>query len=248
MKRILKSSLNRLLVRCGRRYLSHFQGLIEPVYLQRLFEYFDIDCVFDVGANAGQYGQMLRKKVGYRGRIISFEPIPELAERVEAISAKDPLWEIIRLALSSEDGSAQFNVMKDSQFSSLQEPKHVLDGLFDDANSVDRRSTVRVARLDSLYQELQSKYKFSRPFLKMDTQGHDLSVVAGAGNCLANFIGMQSELAVVGLYQDAPLFDEVIRGYSDLGFFLSGFVPNNAGHFPILVETDGIFIRSDLRS
>ena len=44
----------------------------EVLRLRQVFGVFSIDCVFDVGANMGQYALMLRKKVGYRGLIISF--------------------------------------------------------------------------------------------------------------------------------------------------------------------------------
>jgi hypothetical protein len=80
----------------------------------------------------------------------------------------------------------------------------------------------------------------------MDTQGHDLSVFGGANFSIKHFIGIQSELSIVPLYQNIPRFDKVIAEYRKMGFHLSGLVPNNAGHFPKLIEIDGIFLNEML--
>ena len=45
-------------------------------YLRRLFRHLSVDLVIDVGANEGQFGTFLRERVGYAGRIASFEPRP----------------------------------------------------------------------------------------------------------------------------------------------------------------------------
>lgn len=41
----------------------------------------DVDAVVDVGANAGQYGELLRAS-GFRGRLISLEPVGEAFEQL----------------------------------------------------------------------------------------------------------------------------------------------------------------------
>jgi hypothetical protein len=47
-------------------------GIVHGEYqLQRLLQMLEIDLVFDIGANIGQYGLQLRKQVGYMGRILS---------------------------------------------------------------------------------------------------------------------------------------------------------------------------------
>ena len=70
--------------------VGHVALVFEWEHRRRLFEHFAIDCVFDIGANAGQYATMLRTRVGYRGHIVSYEPIPELAAKIRAAAALDP--------------------------------------------------------------------------------------------------------------------------------------------------------------
>lgn len=219
----------------------------EQYHLKRLLDYYAVDCVFDVGANHGQYAQMLRKKAGYKGLIISFEPIPEAAAYLRKCSSNDSLWLIEELALSNQDGTQTFNVMSSSQFSSLSAPRHDETDMFSQENHVDHAVSVRTELLDTAYARLHATYGFKQPFLKLDTQGYDLSIIEAASNpILERFIGLQSELAVKKLYADSVDFRTVLSRYEERGFTLSAFVPNNAGHFPLLVETDCIMIRSSL--
>jgi FkbM family methyltransferase len=220
--------------------------LPEQTQLQRLLAHFDVDCVFDVGANTGQYATMLRRKAGFDGRIISFEPIPEAAAEIRRRAQHDALWTVEELALADTTEPRQFNVMAGSEFSSLSAPRTDEVGRFSVMNRPVRSITVQSETLASSFERLQTQHKFKRPFLKMDTQGFDLSVLRGAGAALSSFVGFQSELSIRRIYQDAADFREAITYYQSLGFDLSAFVPNNAGHFPALIEIDCIMVRRDL--
>src|SRR5215212_830167 len=72
----------------------------------RLLRSRGITLLVDVGANVGEFGASVRAS-GFRGRIVSCEPLSgpyaELAER----SATDPAWESRKLALGGRDGSAE---------------------------------------------------------------------------------------------------------------------------------------------
>jgi hypothetical protein len=78
--------------------------LLEDDFLERFFQYFEIDCVFDVGANMGQYAKKIRRKLNYKGRIISFEPIPDVATQLRREAEKDILWFVEEVALDSVTG------------------------------------------------------------------------------------------------------------------------------------------------
>lgn len=219
----------------------------EAEHLRRLLAHCQVDCVFDVGANNGQYAKMLRTKAGYRGRIVSFEPNPVAAVLARKAAEGDSLWTVEECALSSADGTQAFNVMRESEFSSLSQPRRAEDVvLFADKNVVERSVIVRTETVTSAYLRLEAQYGFARPFLKLDTQGFDVQIVANAGPSLEHFVGLQSELAIRKLYDQSVDFREAISVYESAGFELSAFVPNNAGHFPHLMEIDCVMIRRAL--
>jgi FkbM family methyltransferase len=223
----------------------HLYKYCERDHLKRLLQHYQIDCVFDVGANDGQYATMLRKDVGFKGLIFSFEPNPAAAEHAMRQAQHDARWHVEQMAISVSDGVQSFNVMADSQFSSLSAPRHDESDLFRDWNKVNQTIEVKTETLTTAYRRLQALHGFNRPFLKMDTQGYDVEIVTHAGPALAEFLGLQSELAVKKLYENSVDFKKAIEVYESCGFELSAFVPNNGGHFPHLVETDCIMIRKD---
>jgi hypothetical protein len=74
-----------------------------PQHLMALLELYRVNCVLDVGANRGQYGTLLRE-AGYAGRIVSFEPVPHIAQQLEAVAAKDGNWSVHRVRWAARTG------------------------------------------------------------------------------------------------------------------------------------------------
>ena len=220
--------------------------LFEREHLKRFLSEFHIDCVFDVGANEGQYGQMIRE-LGFRGPIISFEPIPTMANTLKKKVKHDPQWFVEEVALDSEIRDTSFNVMRSSQFSSLSMPSHADTDLFREENAVAYTVELRTQLLSTFISQYELQLGFKRPFLKMDTQGNDLAVAQGAGDCLSRFIGLQSELAIKKIYDAAGDYRSLIEYYTGRGFELSALVPNNRGHFPTLIEIDCIMFNTKRR-
>lgn len=182
---------------------------IELSHLRHLLRNLDINCVLDVGANLGQFASELRS-IGYRGRIVSFEPVEHAYITLSQRFAGDDEWQGYKLALGSKNEDATINVHPLSGMSSLLEWR---EG--------DRRvepEEIEVRRLDSLFPDLIGGIERPRIFLKMDTQGYDLEVFRGAADCAAAILGLQSELSIRPLYENMPHYLEALKRFEEAGF------------------------------
>jgi len=65
-----------------------------------LIKKLQVNLVLDVGANRGFYAKHLRAS-GYKGQIVSFEPIPREADSVRSLSKDDPDWSVEEYALEA---------------------------------------------------------------------------------------------------------------------------------------------------
>lgn len=241
MPNFLKTGVANIAQRFGYTIIPMWQEDSFPIvrYMRRLFALLDIDLVLDVGANEGQYYEFLREQVGYRGQVVSFEPVPHLFAALHARAAGTPNWQVDRRALGQEAGTSGFNIMKNTQMSSFLTPDHSRTGpLLVDHNMVLEQVSVDVTTLDHILPELMARMGTRNLYLKMDTQGFDLEVIKGASATLSGIAALQSEASVVPVYADMPPFDEFIRALEGRGFALSGIYPNNFIFFPRMIEFD----------
>jgi hypothetical protein len=76
-RRVIAMTATRTLLPVDGQVLTSWIG--PHFFLVRFIERFDVDCVFDVGANRRQFKTMVREVIGFYGPIIPFEPLPVLA-------------------------------------------------------------------------------------------------------------------------------------------------------------------------
>jgi FkbM family methyltransferase len=243
LKNLLRQSGHRLFQSAESHLLQHWRRYrrAEERHLERLLAALEIDCVFDVGANAGQYATMLRDYCDYKGLIISFEPTPNLVEGLKTAASRDPLWHIEPVALGKAKGELIFRTWKQSQSNSFLP---LAPGAADALSNADATEIkVGVQTLNDIFPTLRSRYGFKRPFLKMDTQGYDLEVFAGGLSIMDQMLGLQSELSIQPYYDGAPDWLHALASYKAAGFILSTMIDNNDHQFPILHEMDCIMIR-----
>jgi hypothetical protein len=82
-----------------------------------------------------------------------------------------------------------------------------------------------VRTLDDVIDQVVAGIREPRIYLKMDTQGYDQHVLAGAERSLASVVALQSEVAVQHLYDHVPNFETAVARFGDLGFAPVGFFP-----------------------
>lgn len=201
----------------------------------------DIDLVIDVGANIGQYGRDLRRH-GYRGRIVSFEPLSSAHSRLQANSAGDTSWTVApRCAIGSSDGEITINVSENSVSSSVLPLSDALTSSAPGAKYVQAESTP----LKTLDRALSGLIGPShRAFLKIDTQGYESEVLKGAVSTLMQTAAICVEASLVPLYAGQPLWLSIIEQLERAGWMLwdvsSAFSDPTTGQ---LLQVDMVFTR-----
>jgi FkbM family methyltransferase len=200
----------------------------------------DCDLVVDVGANAGQFASKLRP-LGYRGAILSIEPLDDVIGELQAKAAPDPLWIVKQVAIGDRPGRMEINVSRNTVYSSIL-PLADLAQKF--ANTeITRTQAIDVDTLDNVLAEVPGK----RPFIKIDTQGFEQQVLAGAARTLERCVGLLLELPVEHLYEGVWSFPQAIVHLEQLGFRLAQILPVNcrAEDAAAALEFDCVFRRDD---
>lgn len=227
LKKYLKETLIKLAQAREYELLPTWTFERQPLarHLKAVFALYKIDCVFDVGGNMGQYHDLLREDVGFKGLILSFEPVGKYVKILEARSAADPQWRVYDFALGSVATEATINVTKSPGLNSFLAPRADSVPGYWSADEVSGTEQVQIRVLDELFQSLRLEHGFHAPYLKLDTQGFDLEVLKGSHQALSEFRALQTEASIKPLYQGMPDYLEIIRYLAAAGFEVSGMFP-----------------------
>jgi FkbM family methyltransferase len=234
--------LQRLARRLGYDLTPRRKARSPNAQLVAVLAHFGITCVLDVGANLGQYGSMLRAW-GYRGRIVSFEPQEGIHAALERRAAADPAWQVApRMALGAQSSEREIEVSAEPDMSSIL-PQSALLRQISPSSAVIRKETAPMRRLD----EVAGSYlrPDERAFLKIDTQGYEAEVLAGAGALLDRLAGMQLEMALVPIYEGERDFRTTFDQLTAAGFepylLLPGYFERKLAR---QLQVDGVFMRT----
>ena len=202
----------------------------------------NVNLIFDVGANAGQFGVLLRE-IGFDGKIISFEPLSDAREILLNISKNDPLWQIaLQTAIGEENGEIEIQIAGNSQSSSVLDMLDTHVRAAPDSKYIGKEK-VALRKLDSIAPDYMDSNSIA--FIKIDTQGYETQVMNGAKKLMSQIVGLQVEISLVPLYKGQCLFDEMLKKLKNDGFELWSIStvfsdPNTAQ----LLQVDATFFRT----
>lgn len=234
-------SIRRLALKCGIELNRYNPVQSQDARMARLLDQHGIDTVLDVGANTGGYGQALRD-IGYRGDILSFEPLGQAYAELTEAAATDVHWHIApRMALGAEDGEIEINVAGNSVSSSIL-PMYDAHALAAPQSRYVGTERVRLSRLDSVSHAALGRDRTT--LLKIDTQGYEMPVLEGATTLLPHIRGIQLELSLIPLYEGQVTYRDMIDWLAVKGFDLWNIIPGfSDASTGRLLQFDGIFFQ-----
>lgn len=206
----------------------------------QLISSYGINLIFDVGANIGQYAMQMRG-IGYKGRIISFEPLTSAYKELLKNSKNDPLWDTVNIALGDDNCKSEINISGDSYSSSILDLLPIYAKVTPTSKYIGKE-VILIRKIDSIIDKYYQKG--DKLFLKIDTQGYESKVIEGAKNSMDKITGIQLEMSIVPMYNGGLIFKEMIDLLYKKGYILMslepGFTNPATGQ---LIQFDGIFFR-----
>lgn len=211
-------------------------------FLQQLLQERGINLLLDVGANQGQYAIRMRA-LGYGDRLYSFEPGSEAFRLLSGHARGDPSWKVFKYALGANDHTRPLHVSRDSVSSSLLRvaAPHIQAA---PDSVIAHTESVTIHRLDSVLHPQPT----DRMWLKLDTQGSEADVLAGAAEALKRVEVVQSEISLLPCYEGQSEYQDIFDVLHSAGFRLVFVEPGtqmpDTGE---MLQFDGIFVRSSSR-
>lgn len=192
----------------------------EELLLEQLLRQHGIDCVLDIGANTGQFAMDLLK-TKFTGKLISFEPLPDVYARLASNSKGIGNWQTENTAVGNESGYININVSANKESSSILPMLQSHADLAPESKYVASIS-VPIVTLDNYLKDQQVLKKI---FLKIDVQGYEMSVLEGALETLARVEVIQLEMSFVPLYDHSLPYYTLMQRLEDWGFSLYSLLP-----------------------
>ncbi len=199
----------------------------------------DIQSVFDVGANIGQFAAEIREALPH-ATIYSFEPLKDCFESLNTSRKHDTAFFSYNSALGEKTGTETIQRSSYAPSSSLLPMADSHKELFPHT-AQQIPETIQIRKLDDVFAEIKPKGAL---LIKVDTQGYEDKVIAGGMNAFRAARVALMETSFVELYKGQPLFGSIYQKMLELGFVYRGAlhqkIDKKTGE---VIFEDSIFIR-----
>jgi FkbM family methyltransferase len=197
---------------------------------------FNPAAILDVGAYDGRWTMAVLRHFP-AARVLMIEPQQGLRPALDAVCAQHPNV-AVRTALVGREDQAEV------EFFQMETPYGSTgSSIYAEQTSFARRSVkMPLRRLDAVVAEAGGG---PFPLVKLDVQGAELDVLAGAPEVVAQAELIVAELSVVDYNQGAPSAADVIAFLDARGFALFDLFPMARTPDGALLQTDALFLRKD---
>lgn len=176
-----------------------------------------IDTILDIGANEGQFIQLI-SKVLPKAKIIAFEPLKGAFDTLKR-NTKNIDVQFFNCALGDNNTTAEINVSQNSYSSSLLKIDGLTTEIFPESSYINSEQ-VEVKRLDDLLSI--DEYKSKKVLTKIDVQGFEEQVIKGGEEIILNSRAILIEFAFYPLYENQWLFKDTYNYFTKNGFSFLG--------------------------
>jgi len=244
---VVLGPVNRFFARYAKRFFNTFgfdvvrlSNKPQTTWLGLRSQHFDT--ILDVGANTGQFARLATHWFP-KAHLICFEPLPgpflELQQWAESVNAQ---IDVHNLAIGAESGTVMMH-----QHSSSSPSSSLLASTDDQLERYPetREQCETPVELTTLDAAIKNNYGnlSGRTLVKMDVQGYEELVIAGATSVLSKAEACILEVIQDPMYEQQATFDSVYRKLTELGLRYAGNLDQQYAEDGRVVWLDAVFIR-----
>ncbi|HWH61899.1 MAG TPA: FkbM family methyltransferase, partial [Ginsengibacter sp.] len=201
-----------------------------------------IKTIIDVGANEGQFVEEILN-IFPLAEIYSFEPLGDCYEKLMSNFRNNKKVHTYNFALGEQDGEITFSRSSASPSSSILKMGDLHKKLYPHtANLVEEK--VKIKRLDDVFADVNLE---NEVLLKIDVQGAEEKVIKGGSSVLKKANMIITEVSYATLYENQPLFRDIMNLLEKYGFSYIGNMEQFANPLtgaPLFA--DAIFVKKEI--
>lgn len=223
-----------------RRVLKCPHGYDDKILLLRLLDPSENNLLIDVGGNTGYWCESFLEFFPNTD-VVAFEPLRQAFQKYKQRLRKMENIEVHNVGLSNKKEQVEIHIAEHSAHSSLY-----------DYTATRPELHIKVAGTQTAYMETLDSFNLgtkpaARKFLKIDVQGHELSVLHGAIQTLPHIDVLLIECSFLAEYENIPpSFAHVVSFLSEFDLYPVMFRNYGTSLGPHAWEQDVIFCKKSL--